>query len=322
MLSVIPSTKPFPLAAGLSLNVAILLQNSGLRQERLQSPSDSRKDAGRQNAHVWEEEGKWEEDQPLQTGKKAGTSLALQGEAAVAARIEITSPPALRGQGQVTVPTPPQGEAGPEPRMNSRDEENSFNKQVVLITSPGSPKPWRRCRHILLRHERLTRKCSAAPAHGRWTQQPWGAPMPGMSDPALQKGGLHWKAPNPALQRGGPSHPLHTQMFPERSQHCYFRHQFCFARGKEAKQEPVEPSERDFSPLQTISAGATQAQAGRATWQLQIEPRGQLAPRGQPVIRSLCQAAGTKPSPAPARLPTAAETPPSLAVPSHHIPPF
>lgn len=119
MLSVIPSTKPFPLAAGLSLNVTILLQNSGLRKERLQSPSDSRKDAGRQNVHVWEEEGKWEEDQPLQTGREAGISLALQGEAAVTARMETTSPPAPRGWGQVTVPTPPEGEeAGPEPRMN------------------------------------------------------------------------------------------------------------------------------------------------------------------------------------------------------------
>ena len=59
-----------------------------------------------------------EEDQLLQTGRKAGTSLALQGEAAVAARMETTSPPAPRGWGQVTLPTLPQGEAGPEPRVN------------------------------------------------------------------------------------------------------------------------------------------------------------------------------------------------------------
>lgn len=59
-----------------------------------------------------------EEDQLLQTSRKAGTSRALQGEAAVAARMETTSPREPRGWGQVTLPTLPQGEASPELRMN------------------------------------------------------------------------------------------------------------------------------------------------------------------------------------------------------------
>lgn len=76
------------------------------------------------------------------------------------------------------------------------------------------PKPCRRYRHILLQHESLACKHNTAPAHRWWMQQPCGAPVPGTTAPAPQKGGLHWKAPASALQRGGPSHARHTQMFP------------------------------------------------------------------------------------------------------------
>lgn len=92
---------------------------------------------------------------------------------------------------------------------------------------------------------------------------------------------------------------------PGKKPHGDFRRQFCSARGKDAGRERGEPPERGFSPLPTVSAGATRAPAGRARWQLPTEPRGQLAPRS----------GGQSP---PHLLPN----PPTAAEPSHHVPPF
>lgn len=81
MLSVILYTKPFPLAAGLNLNVAILLQNSGLGQKRSQSLSLT---AGRMRGgggHVFRrKEGSGEEDWLLQTGERLGPALCYKGK--------------------------------------------------------------------------------------------------------------------------------------------------------------------------------------------------------------------------------------------------
>lgn len=87
-----------------------------------------------------------------------------------------------------------------------------------------------------------------------------------------------------------------------RSQQGYFRHRFWFAHGKESKQEPVAPPERDFSPSQTVSAAASQAQEAEHGGSSRPSPGDSL-----PCV-------GTKPSRAPAGLPTAANT-------SHHPPP-